>query len=187
MAGMASLVYVTGVPGAGKSSIRRELRRLGYPAFGTDEDGIAAFFDVEGCQVHQGDVVDSGEWRSAHSLRILPSRLDELAEAVGGRIFVCGSAANEADVWDRFAAVVALVVDESTVHRRLDQRVGNNFGKSADERSKVLSWLHGYAENFRSYGAIIIDATRPIDEVADAVLAATLGLESDESVAPPPG
>lgn len=40
---MSSVVYVTGVPGAGKSTIRGELRRLGKAALGVDEDHIGAF------------------------------------------------------------------------------------------------------------------------------------------------
>ena len=182
MDGMATLVYVTGVPGAGKSSVRRELRRLGHVAFGTDEDGIAAFYDATGSQVPREDTVDTPDWRARHSWRIVPSRLDDLvALAVAGPVFVCGSAANEGDVWDRFGAVIALVVDESTVHARLDQRVDNNFGKSSEERNKVLGWLRGYADNFQSYGAIIVDASKPIDEVAAAILAATADLELDNA------
>jgi hypothetical protein len=39
------LVYVTGISGAGKSAIRGELIGMGYPAFGTDEDGYGIWLD----------------------------------------------------------------------------------------------------------------------------------------------
>ena len=177
---MSSLIYVTGVPGSGKSAIRRELRKLGHVAVGTDEDGLASFFDADDCAVPATDVVNSPEWRSQHTWRMVPSRLNDLAAtAEGGRVFVCGSAENEGEVWHYFAAVVALVVDERTVNERLDARLDNNFGKSADERAKVVGWLRGYEENFRSYGAIVIDARPPIDEVAEAILTATSHLAID--------
>lgn len=172
-----SLVYVTGVPGVGKSSVRRELRRLGHSAFGTDEDGIAAFFDRSDRAVPADEVVVSSAWRAEHTWRIIPARLDEIESASdGGRVFICGSAANEGDVWTRFAAVVALVVDETTLHLRLDGRTDNDFGTSPDERAKVVGWLRGYAESLRSSGAIVIDASPPIGEVAAALLAATADL-----------
>lgn len=171
---MPSLIYVTGVPGAGKSAVRRELRRLGHVAVGTDEDGLASFFDAADRMVPATRVVDSAAWRSEHTWRIVPSRLDDLVGMVQDqRVFVCGSAANEGEVWDRFAAVVALIVDEATVHARLESRTGNNFGKSVDERAKVIGWLQGYEENFGGYGALIVDARPPIGEVATAILAMT--------------
>jgi hypothetical protein len=175
---MAALIYVTGVPGTGKSTIRRELRLRGEAAFGTDEDGICAFFDASGCAVPPDAVVDSSAWRAAHSWRIIPNLLDQLVASTDvSRVFLCGSAANEADVWERFSAVIALVVDEATVHFRLDERADNNFGKSPAERAKVVGWLGGFEETFRSLGAIIVDATEPIDRVAAAILTATAHLE----------
>jgi hypothetical protein len=82
-------------------------------------------------------------------------------------------AANEGEVWDRFAAVVALIVDERTVHTRLESRIDNDFGKSSDERAKVVGWLQGYEESFGSYGALIVDARPPIAEVATTILTVT--------------
>lgn len=40
-----SLIYVTGIPGSGKTTVRNELRRRGYQAFGTDEDQLAFFYN----------------------------------------------------------------------------------------------------------------------------------------------
>lgn len=165
-------MYVTGVPGAGKSAVRRELRKRGVVAYGTDEDHVAAFFDASGAGVPANEVVDSAAWRSRHTWKIAPERLDELA-AGAGRVFLCGSAANEGEVWDRFAAVVALVVDEPTMLGRLAERTDNSFGKSPDERAKAIGWRRGYAEAFRSYGATLIDAAAPIEFVVESLLSVT--------------
>lgn len=97
-------VYVTGVPGAAKSSVRRELQRRGHVASGADEDGLGAFFREDGSEIDPEDVVDSAEWRGEHVWRLVPSRLTEVAEQLdASRVFVCGSVANEADVWHHFA------------------------------------------------------------------------------------
>lgn len=176
------MIYVTGVPGAGKSAVRRELKRLGQFAVGTDEDGLASFFDAADRMVPVNEAVDSAAWRSQHTWRIVPSRLDELIGAnADDRVFVCGSAANEGEVWDRFAAVVALIVDEPTVHARLEARADNNFGKSLDERTKIVGWLRGYEDSFASYGALIVDARRSIGEVATTILTVTSHLAHTQS------
>lgn len=86
---------------------------------------------------------------------------------------------NEGEVWDRFAAVVALAVDASTIHERLEQRNDHSFGNSPQERLNVVSRLRVHAENFRSYGAIVIDASRALDDVLSTILAATAEHEPD--------
>ena len=173
---MALIVYVTGVPGAGKSSVRRALRDQGGVAYGTDEDHIAAFFDATGTIVPIAGIVDSAPWRSQHSWKIIPERLDELTALNVDRVFLCGSASNEGEVWDRFAAVVALIVDAPTMLERLSERTNNSFGKSPDERAKAVGWQRGYAESFRSYGARLVDATAPIETVVESILSLTASL-----------
>lgn len=172
---MASFVYVTGVPGVGKSTVLRELRRIGHGAIGIDEDGIGAFFRSDGTIVLPDDVVDSPQWRAKHKWRIVPDRLDEHDERYPGRVFVCGSAANEADVWPKFTTVVALIVDESTVRDRLGNRAGNNFGKSEDELELALRWHRTYENDMRCTKAILLNAKRPVADIVEELLAVTDG------------
>jgi hypothetical protein len=37
---------------------------------------------------------------------------------------------------------------------------------------QVLAWNEGYAETYKGFGAVIVDATRPLPVVVDAVIAA---------------
>ncbi len=90
--------------------------------------------------------------------------LDDLVRVNADQpLFVCGPAATEGEVWDRFDAVAAVIVAEPTVHARLESRTENNFGKSSDERAKFVGWLQWYEESFSSFGALIVDAPPPID------------------------
>ncbi len=93
------------------------------------------------------------------------------------RVFICGSAANEGEVWSRFAAVAALIINEATLLHRLAVRTDNSFGKSPDERAKAVGRLRGYAANFQSHVAVLIDATQPIEAVVTSILAATADLD----------
>jgi len=36
----------------------------------------------------------------------------------------------------------------------------------------IIGWHDGFEESYRRFGAVIIDATRPLHEVADEALAA---------------
>lgn len=166
------IIYVTGVPGAGKSSVRRELKRRGRCAFGTDEDGLAAFFSDDGREISPHDVVDSAEWRRDHVWRLVSERLAEAVEQSGAsRIFVCGSVANEGEVWHRFALVIGLLVDEPTLRARLMSRVGNDWGKSDDELALALSWNRRYATEAETWGLVSVDANLPLEAVVDHVVA----------------
>lgn len=42
------LIYITGTPGSGKSTIRQSLINRGFIAYGGAEDNIAGFFDENG-------------------------------------------------------------------------------------------------------------------------------------------
>jgi hypothetical protein len=86
--------------------------------------------------------------------------------------FLCGSAENEADVWDLFALVVCVVVDNETLRDRLLTRTGNAFGKHPEQLAAALGCNDGAESAYRRLGATIIDGRRPPAEVADTILAA---------------
>lgn len=169
----AALVYVTGVPGTGKSAVRRELRRRGHVALGTDEDGLGAFFNGHGLPVPPADVIDSAGWRSGHVWRAVPGRLDAAREHAARVVYICGSVANEPEVWDRFARVIGLVVDDDTLRRRLLTRTNNTFGKDPDELALVVGWNQNYAADAPGWGVVTVDATQPLAAVVDQIIALT--------------
>jgi hypothetical protein len=101
-----------------------------------------------------------------------PRRISVLSRAaarLGEPVFLCGTA-DDANVWYLFSKVLALVADVPTIRRRIDARP-NQFGKAPEELAAVLGWQASYEADYRRYGAIIIDATRPLGEVVDEILA----------------
>ncbi len=168
-----SLVYITGISGSGKSTVRRELQKRGYTAYGVDEDGIAAFYHNDsGEKVGQADAsARTEEWRARHSWRMPRETVEKLAnEAEGKLAFLCGTVSNDQDSWKLFDKVIALTVDTDTLERRLTNRSENDFGKSEHERRMVLTWQEYAAEEYRRLGAMLVDSTRPLGEVVDRVL-----------------
>ena len=167
-----ALIYVTGSSGAGKSALCDELRRLGENALDADRDGLAAWHAAG-----SGQVLDlpgwaagrSQAWYETHSWRYVRARFEEVAVETG-RVFVFGTAANERDVWDLFDLVVYLWIDEATLRARLAGRGANGFGKAPAELEAVLGWHRGSREAYEGFGAVIVDARRPLPVVLAELL-----------------
>jgi len=92
--------------------------------------------------------------------------------AVGHIVYLCGFAGGEDEYRDLFDLMIVIVVDNDTLSHRLATRTTNNYGKAAHEREGILKANVGWAESYRSRGAVIVDGTRPIAEVAAEIISA---------------
>jgi hypothetical protein len=102
-------------------------------------------------------------------------RLDAVIRAAGpATLYVCGGAANELELADRFTQLFLLEIDEPTMLVRIDAREDNDWGRIGDTREHLRRFLPGYQARLRAFGAIPVDARQPLDQVVDAILARTL-------------
>ena len=151
---------VEGVSGAGKTSVCHELRRRGHDAVNGDTD-----------LAYQGDPATGLPTDTAlheHHLWDV-RRVSELVADDGAPVtFFCGGSRNFAEFIHLFDDVFVLEVDRGTLLRRLDRRVGDEWGAQPSERDLIVR-LHRTGEDVPSTG-IAIDATRPLVEVVDEVL-----------------
>ncbi len=178
------LIYITGISGAGKSEVCKELKRLGYSAFDADEDGISAWHDANGRLVDtpERDIWRKEEWQTSHSWRYSREHLEHLAAeatdtlATDNTVFVCGTAANENEVWHLFSHVICLFLDdEAELRRRLSERSDDGFGKEPHELAAILSWNKTNKSDYLRYGAIMVDADQTIEKVVNDVINAASG------------
>lgn len=162
---------IEGVSGTGKTSVCHELRRRGYHALNGDRD-LRADRDGEGPQqladasfrdeaaraawIHSQSVWDASKVRS---------QIDNHRFVLS---FFCGSFRNHASLIGLFDGVFVLDVDRETLIRRLATRPPDEFGGKQAERELILR-LHKTREDIPRTG-IIIDATVPIEEVADDIV-----------------
>ena len=172
----APLIYITGMPGTGKTAIRDELRRRGYTAYDTDEDGLAHYCNAETNEPvfeHMPAEARTPEWRKAHAWRVPRSAVEKLhAEAANKPIFLSGVVANDVEeLWDLFDKVFALTIDEATLRHRITTRTTGDYGKNEHEFANLLGWQKTADDDYRKLGAILVDATRPLTQVVDAILA----------------
>jgi hypothetical protein len=168
------LVWVTGNSGVGKSTVCALLKSLGELAVDADWEGYNHWVDRASRQVVADPPypVPAG-WLERFAWRISRAEVEALAVRMHDKTaFLCGSAENEADVWDLFDLVACVVVDNETLRGRLLARTTNAFGKHPEELAAALGCNDGVESTYRRLGATIIDGRRPPAEVAGTILAA---------------
>ena len=135
------LIWLTGMPGAGKSTVRRELVRRGEIAYDADEDGFRRCLDrATGAVVEDpGRGHRPPNWHERHWYPIARDRVEGLRRAdENDVVFLAGSVPNELDVWDLFDLVLCLIVENETLRQRLESRTDNDFGKDPAVRDAIL-------------------------------------------------
>lgn len=168
------IYYITGISGAGKSKVRKELTRRGYLAYDGDENGLTGWQEKNtGKFVKTKERVagPNGSLIELYSWCMSRSRIQELAhEADAEAMFICGTASNRHELWDMFDMVFCLSIDKDTLVHRLTNRTNNDFGKNPKDLKDVISWHKPSEQSDVDAGAILIDATLPVKDVADAIL-----------------
>ncbi len=168
-----SFFYITGIAGAGKSAVGRELKKRGYEIHEGD-DGLSAFYDNSTGELvaRPVDVAErTTEWRSRNTWKMSRDKLEKLKERADEKpIFVCGVASNEDEYIDLFDKVFALMVNTATLKQRINERDDNSFGKLPHEMDTILEWQEGIEDHYRRIGALMIDANKPLAEVVDNIL-----------------
>lgn len=168
------LIFITGNSGAGKSSVRKELQRRGYEAHDTDEDGISSWQHKATNEPVEYPEDKSGrtkEWYDQHEWRISRQKVKEFgARAKNKPIFLCGSPTNADDMLDFYDNVICLTIDKRTLQHRIAARTDNDYGKAPNELNDILGWHDSFQDRYRDRGAVMIDASKPLNEIVDEVL-----------------
>jgi dephospho-CoA kinase len=141
-----TVVLVTGMSGTGKSAALGELERRGHRVVDTD---YGDWIDTSGPEpVWRGDRIGA--------------LLDEHSD---GTLFVAGCVANQGTFYPRFDAVVLLSAPLDVVLERVAGREANDFGKSPEERDKIVSDLEEFEPILRVGATNEIDTRASLGEV----------------------
>ncbi|RZU51425.1 hypothetical protein EV385_3252 [Krasilnikovia cinnamomea] len=169
---------VTGATGAGKSTVVRGLRDRGHRAISLDADPrLCAWTDAAGRRAVRPAAPDAA-WLAAHRWSWDPARLDEIVAAevagdAGPAAWLCGYAANAAELADRFDTVFLLDIDLETMRHRLRDRVGNDFGRAGATAEAADTYYREFTHAWRGRGAVTIDASRDAGAVIAQLLTAS--------------
>jgi len=148
-----TVILVTGMSAVGKSTVVRALRSRGHSAVDTDDD--PGYLRVG---VLPGQREPERLWREDVVTRLLDAHVE-------GTLFLAGTVANQVSLYPRFDAVVLLSVPRDVLLDRLAHRTTNGFGRSADERERVLRDLADVEPLLRAGASTEIDTRRPLTEV----------------------
>ncbi len=151
-------VLVTGMSGTGKSTALAELGRRGFPVVDTDSprwsDWVRAADDPAGEWL----------WREDRMAELLASEHEQT-------LYVSGCMSNQGRFYDRFDAIVLLSAPVEVILERIEGRTTNDYGKGPGERDRILSHVETVEPLLRATCTHEIDASRPLDDVVDALVA----------------
>jgi len=172
-----ALAWVTGVSGSGKSSVCEVLKLQGRAAYDGDWDGYSRWVDRRtGDSVLVPPTRTPEGWLDRFGWKVRPEAVEALAADVAGRTgYLCGGFENEDEVLHLFDRIVCLVIDETTLRRRLSTRTTNDFGKHPEELQAAVHHRLEVQDRCRARGAALIDATARLEVVVDRVVTAVEG------------
>ena len=163
-------VFVTGVSGTGKSALVRTLQEEGIKALDADEvSGLARWVSVATGMPADWKPGSSAEWHRQNRWLIDRVRLEDLLEREQPQV-LAGLAANQTEITGLFTATVLLRCPPDVFLGRVELRADNRYGKDPAERAVILSTHEGIEGAIIGKGAVVLDADRPIGQVAHDVM-----------------
>ncbi len=168
------LIFITGIAGSGKTTILKELKSRGYEVYDADEKLSFWANKSTGERASASDhtLTTDQKFFDEHDWYMDKSGVKKLAEkATNKPIFICGSVANEKEVWGDFEKVFCLYIDDESLIKRIKNRADKDFGKSEHELAHLLKLNQAVQSKYKSLGAKIIDATQPVEKIADEIAA----------------
>ena len=138
-------ILLTGMSGAGKSTVLGELRRRGHLTVDTD---------------YGGWVLADGIWDEPRMTSLL-RRHPEL--------IVSGTVENQGRFYGSFDYIVLLHAPLEVLLDRISKRTDNPYGKTAAQRADIARYTDEVVPLLRRSATVELDAQRPIGELADAL------------------
>lgn len=146
-----SVVFITGMSGAGKSTALKELERRGFETADTDYG--------RWCHQVDGELV----WDE-------PKIKALLDQERGGVLYLSGTVSNQGRFYDRFDAVVLLTAPHAVLLQRLRTRTTNNYGKTEAERLEVSHYIRTVEPLLRETATHVVHTEQPMSAVADSLV-----------------
>ncbi|MFI7600173.1 AAA family ATPase [Actinoplanes sp. NPDC049681] len=138
-------VLVTGMSGAGKSTVLEELARRGHDVVDTD---------------YGGWVRPDGDWDEPRMAALLADRPE---------VVVSGTVANQGRFYDRFDHVVLLSAPLDVLLDRVATRPANPYGRTAQDRAEIERYVREVEPLLRAGATVELDGRLPVAELADLV------------------
>lgn len=159
-----ALFFISAVSGTGKTTLMHELHRRGQEAHDTDVECIR-------CSKLTGEPIGYEEAKRDGYDWIYPTEaLQKLKEQSHHKnVFLLGSTDNSDEVKAAADEYIWMTIPLDVLVTRLNTRE-KEYGKSPSERQSILS-LYKKMSSSISPSTFTLDATKPVDVIADDLLA----------------
>ncbi|MFD7156764.1 AAA family ATPase [Kribbella sp. NPDC059898] len=137
-------ILVTGMSGAGKTTVLDELARRGHHTVDTDYDGWTR---------------PDGTWDEPR-MRQLLTRPD---------VIVSGTVENQGTFYDRFHHVVLFTAPLEILIDRVRRRTNNPYGRTPAEQAEIAQYVETVEPLLRQGATLELDTRQPVSALADAV------------------
>jgi dephospho-CoA kinase len=161
---------ITGVAGTGKSTAAKELRRRGYAAYDTEE-GFSYYVDKETGERCAYPKEPTEDWYLKHERVFDENVLNNLFKKHQNEpLFISSITANQNKYYPQFAKIFLLSTNDDLITHRLGTRTNNYFGRHPLDLQRVISRHRDFDDELKAAGAVIIDASKPIEQMVDEIL-----------------
>ena len=87
-----------------------------------------------------------------------------------GIVFYCGTASNLDDLLPLFDKLFLLKISKKLLRERLSTRTSNDFARTREVQDWVFSYKSWWENHMKEKGAIAIDSSRLLREVANDII-----------------
>lgn len=163
-------IFITGIAGAGKSTIAHELAKKGVVTIDIDHvPGLCGWVHNETEEKVITDNPDT-EFMDSHDYKCDMNILKDMMKQDDKPVVVFGCVGDNHDFLPLFDEVLLMKCSPATTIQRLQTRNTNPFGTDIGVQKRILEWKKIFDEMMVDAGAVIIDAEQPIDAVTDDVM-----------------
>jgi shikimate kinase len=155
-----AVILVTGMSGTGKSTALSRLEQRGYRVVDTDFGGW-----IEDVPRPDGVGVEP-QWREDRIGALIADH-----ERSGEPLFIAGTVWNQGKFYPRFDEIVLLSAPMAVMLDRIANRDTNPFGKTAEDRERIVADTTEIEPLLRPSATIEIDTRKPLADVVDQLAA----------------
>lgn len=169
---MKKSILITGVSGAGKSSLSKKLNEMGYKAYDMEEvPELFSMLDKKtGKPVVDHDNADLEKVMDMDWVCDTKKLASVVENESASMAFYCGNASDMDSILPFFDSVILLKVGPEAIRQRLTTRTDNDFGRTPEIQDWIMTWKEWWENDMQEKGAVVVDAQKSLDEVAKEVI-----------------